>query len=68
VLDTIERRNWSRLKRLLDSEVHWTTAVEEHLHGRDEVVACLSTDPPPAPLAYHEVRNGLITRWIGTPG
>jgi hypothetical protein len=68
VLDTIERRNWERLQRLLDPEVHWTTAVEEHLHGPSEVIACLSKDPPPAPPAYHEVQNGLITRWIDTPG
>lgn len=52
VLDTIERRNWGRLRRLLHPEVHWTTAVEEHLHTP----------------AYHEVRDGLIVRWIDTPG
>lgn len=68
VLDAIERRDWPRLERLLDPDVHWTTAVEEHLHGCAEVIACLSGDPPPAPPAYHEVRDGLITRWIDTPG
>ena len=68
VLTTIERRDWARLERLLDPEVHWTTAVEEHLHGPAEVIACLRGDPPPAPPAYHEVRNGLIVRWIDTPG
>ncbi len=68
VLDTIERRNWSRLERLLDSEVHWTTAAEEHLHGPGEVISCLAEDPPPAPPAYHEVRDGRIARWIDTPG
>lgn len=68
VLDTIERRDWSRLERLLDPDVHWTTAVEEHLHGPAQVIACLSEDPPPAPPAYHEVRNGLIARWIDIPG
>jgi hypothetical protein len=68
VLDAIERRDWSRLERLLDPDVHWTTAVEEHLHGRGAVISGLSTDPPPAPPAYHEVRDGLITRWIDTPG
>ena len=68
VLDTIERRDWSRLRRLLDPNVHWTTAVEEQLHGPAQVIACLSGDPPPAPPAYHEVRSGLITRWIDTPG
>ncbi len=55
-------------ERLLDPEVHWTTAVEEHLHGPAEVIARLADDPPPAPPAYHEVRDGLIVRWIDTPG
>jgi hypothetical protein len=68
VLTTIERRDWPRLRRLLDPEVHWTTAVEEHLHGPDAVIACLVADPPPAPPAYHELRDGLVVRWIDTPG
>ncbi len=68
VLATIERRDWRRLKRLLDPDVHWTTAIEEHLHGRDEVIALLSSDPPPAPPAFHEVRDGMVVRWIDIPG
>jgi hypothetical protein len=68
VLTTIERRDWSRLGRLLDPEVHWTTAIEEDLHGPDEVIALLRNDPPPAPPAFHEVRDGLIVRWIDIPG
>jgi hypothetical protein len=64
----IERHDWVRLERLLDPEVHWTTAVEEHLHGPEQVIARLAEDPPPAAPAYHEVREGLITRWIDTPG
>jgi hypothetical protein len=68
VLATIERRDWSRLKRLLNPNVHWTTAVEEHLHGPREVIALLANDPPPAPPAFHEVRDGLIVRWIDIPG
>lgn len=68
VLATIERRDWPRLERLLDPNVHWTTALEEHLHGPDQVIARLAGDPPPAPPAYHEVRDGLITRWIDIPG
>lgn len=68
VLARIEARDWSGLECLLDPEVHWTTAVEEHLHGSEEVIARLSQDPPPAPPAYHEVRDGLIVRWIDTPG
>jgi hypothetical protein len=68
VLVTIERRDWPRLERLLDLEVHWTTAVEEDLYGPDEVIALLADDPPPSPLAFHEVRNGFIVRWIDIPG
>lgn len=68
VLATIERRDWDRLRRLLDPEVHWTTAAEEHLHGPAAVIALLKHDPPPAPPAFHELRDGLIVRWIDTPG
>ncbi len=68
VLAMIERRDWVRLERLLDPDVHWTTAIEEHLHGPDEVIALLAGDPPPAPPAFHEVRNGRIVRWIDIPG
>jgi hypothetical protein len=68
VLTAIERRDWERLERLLDPEVHWTPAVEEHLHGPAAVIALLANDPPPAAPAFHEVRDGLIVRWIDTPG
>ena len=68
VLATIECRDWSRLERLLDPDVHWTTAVEDQLCGPEQVIACMAADPPPAPPAYHEVRNGRIVRWIDTPG
>ncbi len=68
VLDTIERRDWERLGRLLHREVHWTTAVEDQLFGPSAVIACLEGDPPPSPPAYHEVEDGLIVRWIDTPG
>ena len=68
VLGAIERRDWERLVPLLHPDIHWTTAIEEHVHGRDAVMAMLASDPPPAPPAYHEVREGLIYRWIDTPG
>lgn len=68
VLTAIESRDWPRLRQLLDPEVHWTTAIEEDLHGPDQVIALLRSDPPPAPPAFHEVRNGLIVRWIDIPG
>ena len=68
VLDTIERRRFDRLALLLHPEVHWTTAAEEDLHGKGEVIAQLSTDPPPAPPSFHEVHDGLIYRSIDCPG
>lgn len=68
VLTAIERRDWPRLERLLDPDVHWTTAIEEHLYGPGEVIALLAGDPPRSPPAFHEVRNGLIVRWIDIPG
>ena len=68
VLATIERRDWSRLEQLLDPDVHWTTAIEEDLHGPDEVITRQRNDPPPAPPAFHELRDGLIVRWIDIPG
>ena len=68
VLDAIERRDWPRLRRLLHPSVHWTTAAEEDLRGPDQVIDRLSRDPPPAPPAYHELHDGLLLRWIDTPG
>ena len=68
VLDAVERRDWTRLQLLLHPEVHWTTALEEQLHGTGEVIAQLFNDPPPAPPSYHELRDGLICRWIDCPG
>lgn len=68
VLTTIERRDWARLGRLLDPAVHWTTAIEEQLHGPAAVIARLTHDPPPAPPSYHELRDGRVVRWIDVPG
>jgi hypothetical protein len=68
VLDTIELCRWERLASLLHPQIHWTTAAEEDLHGPREVIARLSVDPPPAPPSFHEVRDGLMYRWIDCPG
>jgi hypothetical protein len=68
VLDAIERHRWERVAGLLHPEVHWTTAAEEELRGPSEVLARLSRDPPPAAPSYHEVRDGLMYRWIDCPG
>lgn len=68
VLTAIESRDWARLEVLLAHDVHWTTAAEEHLHGPTAVIDRLRRDPPPAAPAYHELRDGLVVRWIDTPG
>jgi len=69
ILSLIERRDWARLERSLAPDVHWTTAVEEHLHGPAEVIACLRGDPVPGPPAYHDVdERGLLTRWVDKMG
>ncbi|MFY9488650.1 MAG: nuclear transport factor 2 family protein [Solirubrobacterales bacterium] len=68
VLDQIETRDWDALAPLLSPDVHWTNAIEEHFHGRNEVIEMSSSDPPPAPPAHHEYQNGMIIRWIDCPG
>ena len=68
ILAHLERRDWSRLRRDLSPAIHWTTAVEEELHGIDAVLECLTRDPVPGPPAYHEVRDGLVVRWIDKVG
>lgn len=69
ILSLIERRDWERLERVLAPDVHWTTPVEEQLHGPAEVIASLRTDPVPGPPAYHEVNaDGLLVRWIDKMG
>ncbi|WP_162599766.1 hypothetical protein [Nocardioides solisilvae] len=69
VLALIERRDWVRLERALAPDVHWTTAIEEQLHGSAAVVALLRTDPVPGPPAYHEVDGrGRVVRWIDKMG
>ncbi len=67
ILDAIERREWQRLERLLHPYVRWTTAAEEQLRGRRNVIARLVEDPPAAPPARHELRDGQMYRWIDTP-
>lgn len=68
VLDAIERRDWERLRLLIHPYVHWTNALDEQVRGRRRVMAMLAHDPPPAPPAYHELRDGQVYRWIDTPG
>jgi hypothetical protein len=68
VLYAIEQRDWDRLRGLLHPDVNWTTAIEEHLHGPSEVISVLAEDPVPALPAYHELRDGLVLRWIDCQG
>lgn len=68
LLTAIEARDWASIARQLSPDVHWTTAVEEHLHGPAAVLSMLQHDPAPAPPSYHEVQGGRIVRWIDCPG
>lgn len=68
ILDAIEARDWDELEQLLDPGVHWTTAIEDQLHGPDAVIEIFKHDPPPSAPSWHEVRDGKITRWIECPG
>ncbi len=69
ILSLIERRDWARLEQSLAPDVHWTTAVEEQLHGPGEVIALLRDDPVPGPPAFHEVDEaGLLVRWVDKMG
>ncbi len=68
ILTAIEARDWAAVRGQLSPGVHWTTCVEEDLHGPDAVIAMLQHDPPPAPPSFHEVVAGTIVRWIDCPG
>ncbi|MGB0872713.1 MAG: hypothetical protein ACPGWS_06170 [Solirubrobacterales bacterium] len=68
VLDAIEARDWRELERMLDPAVHWTTAIEDQLHGPSEVIEAFKHDPPPSAPSWHELSGGKIVRWIECPG
>ena len=68
VLTLIERQDWSRLRERLAPDVQWSTAIEEHFHGPEQVTAHLRSGFVPGPPAYHELRDGLLVRWIDKAG
>lgn len=68
VLTLIERQGWSRLRERLAPDVQWSTAIEEHFHGPEQVIAHLRSGFVPGPPAYHELRDGLLVRWIDKAG
>lgn len=68
VLTLIERQDWARLRDQLSPDLHWSTAIEEHFHGREQVIEHLRSGFVPGPPAYHEVRGGLLVRWIDKAG
>lgn len=68
VLTLIERQDWARLRDRLAPDVHWSTGIEEHFHGREEVIDHLRSGFVPGPPAYHELRDGLLVRWIDKAG
>ena len=67
VLTEIERRDWGRVERLLSPSVHWTTAIEEHLHGPAAVLAMLQRDARTleAPVSWqcgHQMAGRILNR------
>lgn len=69
ILSLIERQDWTRLEAALAPDVHWITAVEEHLHGPAEVLGHLKVDPIPGPPAFHEVNEDRqLTLWVDKMG
>lgn len=68
VLALVEQQDWARLRDRLHPDVHWSTAIEEHFRGRDAVITHLRSGFVPGPPAYHELRDGLLVRWIDKAG
>lgn len=68
ILSLIERTDWDRLRVALATDVHWTTAIEEDIRGREAVITYLRSSPVPGPPAFHEVTDGRLTRWIEKVG
>ena len=57
---------WPRTRIVVtDDAVQLFDAEERH---RDAVGRLLNEGPPPAPPAYHELRDGRMIRWIDAPG
>ena len=69
ILSLIERGDWERFAQALAPNVHWVTAVEEHLNGPAEVVAQVRIDGVPGPPAFHEVDSeGHLVLWVDKMG
>lgn len=68
IITLIEHQDWGRLHDRLHPDVHWSTAIEEHFHGRGKVIDHLRSGFVPGPPAYHEMREGLLVRWIDKAG
>ncbi len=69
IISLLERRDWVRFERALSPDIHWITAVEEHLYGPSQVVECLKGDGVPGPPAFHEVDDqGLLVLWVDKMG
>ncbi len=69
ILSLIERGDWERLEKAMAPDIHWITAVEEHLHGPKEVIAQIREDGVPGPPAFHERdAEGRLTLWVDKMG
>jgi hypothetical protein len=63
VLDDAARGDWEALTPRLHPYLHWHTPDGRVLRGRRHVLAELRAQPPSAPPASHELRDGQIYRW-----
>lgn len=65
-LAALERGDRQRVRLLLHPYLHW---VEQGtvLRGRNKVLDRLAADPPVAPPAAYELRDGQIYRWTVAP-
>ncbi|MFN2556132.1 MAG: nuclear transport factor 2 family protein [Nitriliruptorales bacterium] len=60
--EAMARRDWDAMRLLLHPYLHWRDETGHVTHGRQNVLAMLSTSDAPSPPSSHEVRDGQIYR------
>ena len=67
VVESIQDRDWVRLKPLLHPYLHWTDPAESTIRGRTNVLAALAVRPPVGPPLLCDLREGQVYRWREPP-